>query len=310
MRIESLDINSIDLDGYDVVMVEGYEMVGKTTLVNKLSKEYNIAPLIVDYNLFNRDVIHPNDRYILGLSSISTMMSHPRYRFHKYKDKKEFILMDRSLPSNLVYNEIYKDEKSYDRIELITESYIKLLKGKKILILHLQHTDKDIFELYYNNSKDRPTNDDYDKFIGVDESWIDYKKCNELFLSLYNSTLFYHIIQELECKVYKVNTSDIVTLDILQPYLNEHNVILSNNDLHNLRIKDIDKIRIAVGRNIYVVCIGKSDKNICKEYTTSIYTYDDCISDRDNPLVSINTNSKISAITESVKYLCKYCNIW
>lgn len=180
--VDLLGLSSI-INDYDILVVEGYDMVGKSTLISNLVSImstldfHRVRPVVVfrpDYdNLCYDDVIDKSNRLVIGLSVLDFIRSDKNYN--------KLTIFDRGLPSGIVYSALYQDNKLN---KCMIDSYIDLYLNMKTCILYINHESKSSAMVKYNKSiLDNNHEDDYDKFSSFDEYYSTYLKFNKEFIS-------------------------------------------------------------------------------------------------------------------------------
>lgn len=142
------------IESYDLVIVEGYECTGKSTFIqNMFGMSDDFSVYRPRYELPGMDESLPRSmRSLAGLFA---------YDYHTASNRYETFVLDRGVPSGMVYGKLFQG-KSYD-------DYIPFLKvmkaiSKKILVIYCSHEDKIQAEVIHKNAvKSRKTLDMYDE---------------------------------------------------------------------------------------------------------------------------------------------------
>lgn len=169
---------------YDIVIYEGFDMVGKTYLLNKLM---NSNDDVVDvkykpnWNIMNDKVVSRGNRHIVGLAVIELFSD-----ILNTSGRNLRLIIDRGLPSSVVYKSLYNQKSDYDEDELI-KAFNLSVDGSKVLIIHKNHKSKeDALKFYENAVSDNDHNDDYDVFGSFDDYYEKYLLAEELYNKIYN----------------------------------------------------------------------------------------------------------------------------
>lgn len=113
-----------------VIIIEGIDRVGKTTLANKLSKELNIP-------IFKKDRIGKNDStydsMIVNFGNAAGLLD-----MWNWKDFKQDIIVDRFHWTELVYGEIERRPDTRFYMNIIENTMV--LKKEKYLMIYMRPT--------------------------------------------------------------------------------------------------------------------------------------------------------------------------
>lgn len=119
-----------EYSGFDAIVVEGYDGVGKGTILNELSSYYNITPYRPDYNLWQQFDHRKIDRWKVS-GFFWDIFSH----FNNSSGSLS-MLFDRGVISGAVYNNDMR----------IAENYKKLLRDMKVLHILVTCEKEDYFK--------------------------------------------------------------------------------------------------------------------------------------------------------------------
>lgn len=176
-------------DDCDIIIVEGYEFVGKShvanLLIDELSLQSDCKVLMYrpDYELVGYDtVLDRKNRYILGLPVIElfgTVM--------KSFNGRVKLMLDRSVFSSYVYSILYNSATESEMMSVF-EVYQKVFKDYKVLVVQVSPYTKDSSELLYTQSlSDDQHKDKYDKFENFDEYFSMLTKVEALYLDSFQA---------------------------------------------------------------------------------------------------------------------------
>lgn len=160
---------------YGVIGVEGYEGTGKSTFIQDLVNlgSNGICEPYIEYRPSYEDLnidsfLGRESRCVLGVAALDAYSQlHPNSK----------ILLDRTLPSNLVYSYLYNQVPySSKRMTSVISAYTTLYeKLGGCLIVYKYHDSKEFAEVMYNASlADSDHADEYDKHDTFEEYWKKY----------------------------------------------------------------------------------------------------------------------------------------
>lgn len=174
-----------------LLIVDGYEMTGKTHYINKLlDTNYNYVLLKNNYELFNDRILPYKYRGIIGLSKLSTLNDISTSHTSSNLLNLTFIL-DRSIASTYVYNEYYNQGISEVDMANLVRIFKDMTINYEVEYIHKCHKDIESAKYLYNKSlSDNCHNDDYDRSYNFYEYYSKYKKFEELFKFFYDKYNF------------------------------------------------------------------------------------------------------------------------
>lgn len=175
------------LSDYDIVIFEGFEMVGKSTLLDKYKEmlSNNNIDFIhhrPDYEGVLKGLVDYDKYYLVGLSSFDALI--------KCKDRFTQIILDRSQPSNIAYS-IGKCQTGVP-LDQLRLAYEKLTHNLKVLVVHCNHLGgDDNFHSAQEKYKSAMSNragklSEYDKYSDFNEYLKDYIKFEEIYKLVYS----------------------------------------------------------------------------------------------------------------------------
>lgn len=185
----------IDLmDEYDVFIFEGFEMTGKTYMIDQMSKEmfdldYYPYQDKVDWSVIYSDkILKRGNRYILGLRDIDN--------FGYNHADHEKMLLDRSIASSYVYQQFYAQDHDYDSFDDVVESFNNIINKNNIKVLFIykyHYSIKDAKTIYNKSNSDSNHEDKYDKFSSFEDYYRTYCKFHRLFFDFFHRYGFKYI---------------------------------------------------------------------------------------------------------------------
>lgn len=145
-----------------LVIVEGFDLTGKSYFIEKFSKLYGYKLWEPKYSTeINNRVIPYDDRYSLGVGLIDLVES-------RIVDSR--VIVNRGLISGVVYNNMYHQGIStMVNKEFYDYATSKYSNPDLIHTIYITHTDERDAEVLYNNSKKRSGNESYDRFDSFEE---------------------------------------------------------------------------------------------------------------------------------------------
>lgn len=176
------------IDKYDVVIFEGYEMTGKTSLLNELSQTFDnyVVDFRPSYETLNYSyIIDRPDRYIHGLHLFDF------YRQNKLKGKLlPKLFLDRNIHTGIAYG-LGLQGKDISYYSQAIQNTKMATEGLKVLVIYKYHKDevsaRRMFELA--NKDDSRILDKYDD-TEFNTYWSNYKKFDNLFQQAFSELKF------------------------------------------------------------------------------------------------------------------------
>jgi thymidylate kinase len=165
----------------EIIVYEGFEMVGKTTSIDRRSQGTDAIVLKDFKDKFgygdNRYGIDHTKSWIIGASwfhLINEVLS---------LDDDKSIIIDRGLLSSIVYtmmSDVAVSSKTH--IQYLLDQMVSDYRKSKAKIVYLYHDDKSIAEKFYNQaSKGRAGSDQFDKYMSFDHYWETYLQYHSKF---------------------------------------------------------------------------------------------------------------------------------
>jgi hypothetical protein len=188
------------IDSADVIVFEGFEMTGKSTLAKQIANSYPPLDTMIyrpDWeSAMNDKVVSRGNRYIPGLTTIDFFKSIKSRSPLTYPGK---LLLDRWMAVAYVYQKAYNQVSDNTDMDHLIKSHVDVAKGLDIIFLHKKHLSKEEAREMYNitMSTSSEHEDIYDRFNGFEDYYRHYCK----FESLYDE--FYSLIP---FDVYKISS--------------------------------------------------------------------------------------------------------
>ena len=175
------------ISDYDIVIFEGFEMVGKSTLIEKykemLAKNHiDFIHHRPDYEGVLKGLVDYDKYYLVGLSSFDALVQH--------KDRLTQLILDRSQPSNIAYS-IGKCQTGVPMDDL-RYAYEKLTHNLDVIVVHCNHLGGDdnfhsAQEKYKSAMSSRVGKlSEYDKYSSFSNYLKDYIKFEEIYKLVYS----------------------------------------------------------------------------------------------------------------------------
>lgn len=175
------------LTEYDVVIFEGFEMVGKSTLINEYKSmladnDRDFIHHRPDYEGVLKGLVDYDKYYLIGLASFDALV--------RSRDRFTQIIVDRSQPSNIAYS-IGKCQTGVP-LDDLRYAYEKLTHNLNVLVVHCNHLgSEDNFqsaqEKYKSAMSSRAGNlSEYDKYNSFSNYLKDYIKFEEIYKLVYS----------------------------------------------------------------------------------------------------------------------------
>lgn len=159
-------------------MIEGFDMVGKTTFLNRYLSDHQIYHCNHD---LTDDTIGRENSWTIGYGVIDFL--------EQVDTKPCHLVIDRGVFSSYVYSRIYQnrqlDKKVLDWYK--NNNFFKSSVGHIYLKHHDSSTAEKIFDFAQNREKNpNKLSDKYDQFKSFNDYWIFYSNADLLFKEAYN----------------------------------------------------------------------------------------------------------------------------
>lgn len=175
----------LDCDNAKVLIVEGFESVGKTHFINSISSTSHDVKVwdprkIYDLSSDSTKIVPYEYRYVLNLALIDLAMNNLL--------TDNLVVVDRGLISGVVYSVAKGQDNnvlSLEFLNIVKELYTSGLVHN----IYIKHDNKDTaYKLYDCSLNDNSVKESYDRFSGFDEYYSEHAKFDRLF-SHYLKTL-------------------------------------------------------------------------------------------------------------------------
>ncbi|WJZ23554.1 hypothetical protein LIS04_126 [Listeria phage LIS04] len=148
-------------------VIEGYEMVGKTSFIETYLKDHSkYRPSYEDLGLSN--YIPANSRSLLGITILDFLSQNPTLV------QSADLAFDRGILTGLQYYDMYPLNGS--SINIYLDSFIEMYRKFNASIIYLKHTSKKHALDMFNSSQSRKTNDSAFDPETFEEYWNNYQQ--------------------------------------------------------------------------------------------------------------------------------------
>ena len=190
-----------DIYNSDAVVLEGFEMVGKSYLLNVIKEKYEeFKQPVLAYRpdwegSLNDKVISRGNRYIPGIVLFDVWKN-----LHSINKPK--LLLDRWLASTYVYSIMYDQEQDCKYISDMIKGHESAVGDnmRLIFIYKCHKTRGDASKFYDMAIRDAEHSDKYDKFEDFNDYYRNYEKADALYRNFFKSMCKF--------KVYCINSID------------------------------------------------------------------------------------------------------
>lgn len=173
------------LEPCNFIVFEGFEMTGKTHLLNQVKNAFDNA---ISYRpdwegVFSDEVVSRGNRYIPGLVAADF--------FKKLDLTDKRLLIDRWVGVSYVYQKMYNQTQDCSDFSEVIKSAKEITSGMKMIFVHKYHSSKEEARRMYNISvADNDHSDVYDKFESFEDYWKKYLDFEELYEQFYRESGF------------------------------------------------------------------------------------------------------------------------
>lgn len=180
----------------DIVILEGFEMTGKSTVISKLCEANDdLVVLNNNYDLLTPSLLPYKYRFALGLSQLRAIDM-----INSSKHTNYIPIIDRSIVSSYVYNIIHSQGIPEDTMTRMINAFREMTKSKNVHIIHMYHDTVESAQLLYESSqKDNNHMDKYDQFNSFYDYYNNYLEANEKFEEFYSTYLSDNILVSFYC---------------------------------------------------------------------------------------------------------------
>lgn len=162
---------------YNVIILEGFEMVGKSTmsklLRNKIANSILYRPNYED----NYRYLTPDQYYIVGLASFEALSQVLDLNLDK-------LILDRGLPSNIVYSFGKSHVVPYPELHKI---YKRMTQDLAVAVVHCNHQDLESAITKYDSAiASRKELSEYDTYLKFEDYYEDYTRFEKYYDAAYD----------------------------------------------------------------------------------------------------------------------------
>lgn len=174
----------------DIIVFEGFEMTGKSTLAKFVESNYKPSFLYrPDWEgTLSTDVISRGNRHIPGLSIVDNWGD---LILEGIVNSRTKLLLDRWMAVSVVYQQMYNQTTDSLSPEKLAESFIRSVRDFNLLFIHKNHRSEEeartMYEITMENSSDHE--DVYDKFRDFEDYYKAYLYFEECYDRFYKSVL-------------------------------------------------------------------------------------------------------------------------
>ena len=253
------------LNDYDIIVVEGYDMTGKSTFIKDVvgvAKQSGINAVVYrpDWeNVVKPEVVNRGNRYIQYLDFLSTIKL---LRSSGMPLDSKFIL-DRSYISHLMYSQLYPEQSvDYNDINDLLDSIEEVNKDLKIVVIHIQHTASSIELLHnFSASKSDDHSDIYD-ILDIDDYTEKYLRAEKLYANIYMSSrykLATYFIEAVTDRVISTMNLSEDSNSILSRFKDSKYFYINNGSIHLLYSEpryflDLSGALTIITSDSYILC--------------------------------------------------------
>lgn len=172
----------------NTVIVEGFEMVGKSTLIeNLLVRDNGFVNYHATHDLTDR-TIGRNNSWTIGYGVLDFLSQYNREPYKRFDLK---VAIDRGVFSSYVYQKLYGpvSDLNYKIVDWYKRNNFF---HEDVTHLYVKPADETVSRMLWDKSRERPENPNflsnkYDKFSSFEEYWEMFKKADELFKEAYRA---------------------------------------------------------------------------------------------------------------------------
>lgn len=178
------------IDKADIVVFEGFEMVGKSFLMKEIGKMFNLT---ISYRpdwegAMSDSVISRGNRYIPGLAVVD-FWKNASGNFYGSTPR---LLIDRWIAVSYVYQSMYSQKNDLATQEALIESAKLVVDDLNIIFIHKKHaSEEDAKAMYeFTMSRSKEHDDIYDKFHDFEEYYQHYLQFEDCYEEFYRRSGF------------------------------------------------------------------------------------------------------------------------
>lgn len=171
----------------DIIVFEGFEMTGKSTLAHEIERRYKPNFLYrPDWEeVLPSSVVSRGNRYIPGIAMVDAWGDMMLDGIIPPGTK---LLLDRWMASSLVYYEIYNQSADFKDMNSLVNAFKKSARDFKVLFIHKNHASREEARTMYDITKKNSSshNDAYDHFNGFDDYFVNYLSFEKVYDKFYS----------------------------------------------------------------------------------------------------------------------------
>lgn len=169
----------------DIVIVEGFEMVGKSTVIENLFVEEGYTNYHATHDLTDATVGR-NNSWTIGYGVLDFLKQYNQNFLTHFPAK---VAIDRGVFSSYVYQKLYGPEGDLDSKVLEHYTNDKFFHNE-VTHCYVRPANESVSRMLWENSKKRPKNpnalsNSYDQFSTFEDYWKMYKRAEDLFFESY-----------------------------------------------------------------------------------------------------------------------------
>lgn len=170
----------------NTVIVEGFEMVGKSTMIeNLLVRDNGFVNYHATHDLTDRTVGR-NNSWTIGYGVLDFLSQYDKEPYKRFDLR---VAIDRGVFSSYVYQKLYGpvSDLNYKIVDWYKRNNFF---HEGVTHLYVKPADETVSRMLWDKSRERPENPNflsnkYDKFSSFEEYWEMFKKADELFEEAY-----------------------------------------------------------------------------------------------------------------------------
>lgn len=169
----------------DIIIVEGFEMVGKSTAIKNLFVKEGYTSYHATHDLTDITVGR-NNSWTIGYGVLDFLKQYNQNFLVHFPAK---VVIDRGIFSSYVYQKLYGPEGDLD-FKILDYYANDEFFHNEITHCYVRPANKAVARMLWENSKNRPKNPNilsnkYDQFKTFEDYWEMYKKAEDLFFESY-----------------------------------------------------------------------------------------------------------------------------
>lgn len=181
------EIENLHVEGKaNILFIEGYDKVGKSSIINNILANYkNVEAYQPSWSKFEsplRFLDKARDGYHIGISIVDFLSQLTHF-------PKNLIVIDRSIFSSVVYNDMYgsSNDVQHDVLKLFLKQVNAMKSKLNITYLIVEHKSRETARVFYNNTLGRMELVNYDEFFDYYD--LHYTRFKELLEKEFESNI-------------------------------------------------------------------------------------------------------------------------